>query len=141
MTEFPDYCLRGIRNRSGIREQYGRVQVYAKAYKPDTRSKDWRTDGWIATSINWEDDEEALKDIFENTEASAYGAARLARNHLDDFKANPNTHDIVDYERAPLPDNRYHGNIVFRNGSHEGLINMLCGTLALESIFIPRPDS
>ena len=61
----------------------------------------------------------------------AHGVARLPRGWIDQLNALPGSPNALSYERAPLPDNPYHDNIVFRAGLQTRVIRMIAGALAL----------
>jgi len=133
MNEYPRACIRGIQKGSSIRSNN---KASLKLFLPDDRTKKYRNDNGIETSINWEDNETVLdftlnyKDdnnrlVFPN------GAVRLSRDRIDSVITNTNVSNPVSYERDKLEDNPYHGNIVFRDGLAQHDINLICGTFAL----------
>jgi hypothetical protein len=138
MPEYPDHCIRGIRKKDYWFEDTDTVS--AALYEPDTRTKDDREDGGIETSINWEDDDKALefslriRDEKNPTQlAFPYGAVRLARKVLDEVNESISTVNTILYERQKLPDNDYHGNIVFKSGVPKHTRTMIATVFAFYS--------
>lgn len=77
---------------------------------PDARTASIRADQGLETSINWEDDLSALSLTLSQYE---YGAVRLHRTVLNEIGNLSLYRGSLYYERRPLDNNPYHGNIVF----------------------------
>jgi hypothetical protein len=103
----PASCLRGLRAPGWV---YDDGVICSDAFMPDSRTARGRVDGGIETSINWEDDEDAIAEL-RKSNAAQHGVARLRCEHIE----------IVDRSRGLLlaerkdsgDGNPYHGNIVF----------------------------
>ena len=136
---FPDNCIRGVRKQDHVTAEGGVASV---VFQPDSRTAENRADGGAETSINWEDDETVL-DFTLNHKINgqyqfAHGAVRLARREIDRINRHPASTNSLTYERAPLPDNAYHGNIVFRKDLSKPTIKMIASALALASSSVLR---
>jgi hypothetical protein len=132
--DFPDNCLRGVRKQEFITPEGG---VSSAVFHPDFRTSESRADGGAELSINWEDNETVLEFTI-NLKSNgyyqfAYGAVRLPRQEIDHINRFPSSMDGLSYERAPLPDNPYHGNIVFRQDLSKPTVKMVAAALALAS--------
>ncbi|MDR3205702.1 MAG: hypothetical protein LBT41_01170 [Candidatus Methanoplasma sp.] len=133
MEEYPDSLLRGIVDKRDQWYKEGLIQpALFKAFgKPDE-------EGWRELSINWYDCADALLQLLrkpsENGGGLEYegGAAQVKREEVDRLKHHENHRGFIDYERDRLPDNEYHGNILFLNKdpAEKTRYNMICGMLA-----------
>lgn len=142
MDNFPDYCLRGIFGRDDITDE---GSVSAICFFPKLDSADRRDDGKSETSIDWEDDCEALPACMNRYPR---GVARLPREHIDTINGWPNIEGILGYERQPIPStddspgNPRHGNILypadFMRYSKTHRI-MVAGVIALRADWIQHP--
>ena len=132
MNEFPDTCLRGLRKEKFVSHGY----IVSLAFEPDRRTSDAREDKGTETSINWEDNDEVLDFTLKNRQVAGYGVARVDRETIDWINSNPNSLNVLVYERCPQDNNPYHGNIVFKANIPKALERNICGTLALRSTFI-----
>ena len=107
---FPDHCLRGIRIKDWILPD---GKVAGLAFEPDKRTENNRQDGFIETSIAWEDDNEVIVFCFERCKNNfLHGTVRLPKKEIDHVIS---LRDIgrFSYERKPLPENKYHGNLLY----------------------------
>jgi len=108
----PSSCLRRL-EKEKHRHPHGRVAAEAFVPFSSTKTAAHRDDGGAETSVNLEDDEGALLQIWK-TRRAWYGAARLEICAVD--RINRGGADLMVERRDPGPgvDNPYHGNIVFR---------------------------
>ena len=96
------------------------------------------SDEWIPESINWMDDEGAIDFTLcqkkeDGHEQFRVGVAILPRSELDKLKRRTGITESFDYERAPLPNNHYHGNILVSSKLSKTIRNMIRSALALAS--------
>lgn len=120
----PDTCFRGLRS-SKWKKATGLIS--AEAFLPDertelVRAKQGKTPG-LETSVNWEDDSDALRVTRDDKVNATHGVARVhARRALEDIAIVDRRSDVC-CERDALAGNRYHGNLVFPPGKpkHEYL--------------------
>jgi hypothetical protein len=142
MAEFPTHCLRGIRKKEYFVQ--GTHVLSTGAFEPDPRTADHRADGGAETSINWEDDPSVVAFTLRNHQVAAHGVARLPRQVIEEANRLPNLASFAGgfdslalfYERASLPDNHHHGNIVFARQLPKQLVRLLAGYLAMHAKFI-----
>lgn len=120
---YPDHFLRGIRQSKWIKDN----RVNELAFMPDDKPKEPRPDGDWETSINWEDDDEALP-FTQKQQNSQNGVVRVSKEKFD-----MRLSDIKDvkYERHEMPGNSYHGNLVFTQGMSRTERKLICATIAL----------
>ena len=130
--EYPDELIRGISHESYIDEE-GRP--LASMFQFDDAG---RSDGFLETSINWYDDEHALRLTLEQrkrNDASEYqfkvGVAILSRRQLDSTIHSPNAKGAIDYERQMIEGNPYHGNILLKSNLEKQIRNMMSAAIAL----------
>lgn len=92
--------------------------------------------------MNWEDGVGALRQLFEQRQASAHGAARLARGKIDESNEWPGIGGTLLCERQIAGGNPYHGNIVYASTlkGETRVVRMIAAALALRSEFVPRAD-
>jgi hypothetical protein len=135
--DFPDHCLRGI-SKGHIQNTLPELnKVSAVVFYPDESTSAYRLDSGTETSINWEDDDKALEFTLNQTKDDLPqfpgGAVRLSRTAIEYVNTRPGMQGSLSYERAPLPENQYHGNIVFRANLSKHVIKMIAAALAMES--------
>lgn len=132
---FPDRCIRGIPN-SDCLEEGGSLPNLSLFPFHDDRS---REDGWIPESINWMDNDGVIdftlcqKKEDGQEEQFRVGVAILPRSELDRLKKRTGIAEFFGYERAPLANNDYHGNILVSNKVSKTRRNMIRSALALAS--------
>lgn len=130
---YPENCLKGIPNNSFLNEN---GEVHSHLFHFDKQFS--REDGWTESSINWEDDNNALFLILlqrkDNYIQFKSGIARLIRNELDKVKSLPGIINQLSYERREIENiNPYHGNLLLRNEviSDKAKMRQIAGTIAL----------
>lgn len=62
-----------------------------------------------------------------------FGIGIVKRSFLDILKRNPQFSGILDYERYPTANNKYHGNILLAQNKNKSKRNMLASALALQT--------
>jgi len=137
---YPDNCIKGIPNANCLLDDGAIASLTLFAFHGD-RS---RSDGWIEESINWMDDEHAIDATLAQTKDGDFqlkvGVALIPRSELDKLKKRTGTGSF-DYERARLPDNDYHGNLLLKEDVEKTLKTMIRSALALAAEIIPRAES
>jgi hypothetical protein len=129
--EFPERIIRGVPNTDFVDEN-GKVTAALFRFT-DVK----REDGFFEVSINWYDEEEALNCILNQTKEGGElqfkcCAAILQRSKLDLFINISNLKDVLSYERSPLVDNKFHGNLLRKDGElSKSRKNMISGGIAL----------
>lgn len=123
----PDSCLRGITKTDDITSD---GKVAAVAFYPSKKNAPNRPDGASETSINWEDDGNALPFSLQQF---PNGVIRVLKVELDRIKKAPTSNGEFDYERAPLPNhlNDYHGNLLFQRDLPQPRIKMISSVIAM----------
>jgi hypothetical protein len=140
MAEYPEFCLRGLRKQDHVTPE----GISGLAFAPDPRTAESRPDRGLETSVNWEDDERVVEfTLHERSDTGSpaypFGIARLPRQQMDRLNGQPGSRNALSYERAALPGNPYHGNIVFRAGLSKPTLRMIAGALALSATHVPAP--
>lgn len=138
--DYPDEILRGI---SANNEQFITPEGYPTqaAFKFDEYNPE-RRDGFCELSINWVDDEGAVDALLSqiNTRKNCYqfnGYCRFSRIFLHSMKAYLDKGHLA-YERNPIEaneskgvvENKYHGNILMKNGLSKQTVTNIQVTLA-----------
>jgi hypothetical protein len=140
MMSFPENIIKGIPNKKGFIID-GLVSASLFEFKDYSR-----IDKQLETSINWEDDEEAINFTFnqknkDDTLQFKGGLVILPRNQVDNLINQPTLRGILSYERQPIPKiNKYHGNILIAENTPRHFWKRIAGSLALHvSKIIFRP--
>ncbi|MCL4262232.1 MAG: hypothetical protein KJ069_03420 [Anaerolineae bacterium] len=128
---YPDNCLRGVPNGTYLIED-GSVGAHLFHFE-ETYS---RGDGWIEQSVNWEDDGNALVITLsqhrENGELQfKAGAVRIPCAELDRLSKQPTVSGILTYERRPLENNPYHGNLLLKSDVPKPTMKKIAAGIAL----------
>ena len=135
---FPDNCIKGIPSKDFLIDD-GPVAPHLFYFKEHARH-----DGWVEQSINWEDDDSAigftLNQRKENGERQfKAGVVIVPRDEIDRLNRRPAVNSILSYERRPLKNNPYHGNILLRVNVPKPTMKMIAAGLALAvSRIIPQ---
>jgi hypothetical protein len=129
----PATLLRGLRKRDFIIPNTTRV--HGRAFEPAAEVPAHRADGCLETSIDFEDDDGALPRLRRDRVNAAHGVARLKVVALDMVKLDfpdlpPHDGPLVSYERRPVDNNDYHGNILFSGALEKHHIVALAGVIA-----------
>jgi len=113
MKLYPSELIRGVANSKELNEE-GKATVSLFVFRENPS----RNDDNMELSINWCDDKEKALSIIMNQvkEDGSYqfkaGAAVLSKEKIDLMKQSPVCSKEFDYERAPLDNNEFHGNII-----------------------------
>ena len=97
---------------------------------------DERNDNYHEASINWEDDEGAVKTLLEQKKDDTgelmfkYGYARLPFNLVKMTLKSLMMKDYLNFERKPLDNNPYHGNILIPGDINKQEKSMIQNNLA-----------
>ncbi|MCL2134664.1 MAG: hypothetical protein FWH37_03800 [Candidatus Bathyarchaeota archaeon] len=125
---YPERLIRGLSSKDDI-DANGFVTTGAFMFGDISR-----VDGNLELSINWYDDEKSLEYIFEQkkddeSQKFKFGAAILKRQHIDGLICE---HDdnYLSYERAPIENNKYHGNLLLKNTATKQYKKVISGFLA-----------
>jgi hypothetical protein len=114
--------------------------IATEAFIPDPRTASGREDGGKETSVNWEDDFQVENFTLADRSNAQYGAARISTVHI--FQVSGTAMAVatpLSCERQRLPQNQYHGNIVYSAKVSKRMEKMLAAALALKSMFVPQP--
>lgn len=128
---YPDNCIRGIPNDNFITPE-GHVISGLFSFQENPE----RSDGWKELSINWEEDDNALRILFEQRKGTGeiqfkVGGARIPRDEIDRLNKRPMISGFLSYEKQSLEDNPYHGNILIRLGLSKPIESSIKGALAV----------
>lgn len=126
--EFPDEFIRGISNKDFIQNGL----VLASAFQFEDFG---RIENMSEASINWIDDEGAVELALSQKKENgklqfSVGVARLELETVKLFLRNIPP-GIFAYERAPLEDNIYHGNLLMDTRINKQLRQLIMNGLAL----------
>ena len=128
-NNYPEFFLRGLSSCDCICG--GLITAAAFQFIPFERS-----DNMLEASINWMDDEGAIdvalsqkKKDSDKVQFSA-GLAKINLKLVQQFLVNIQNSDFS-YERAPLNENKYHGNLLLRADVPKQIRTMIINGLAL----------
>ena len=125
---FPQEFLRGLSSKDFIKNGI----VVAAAFQFDSAQ---RSDNMNEASINWLDDDGAIETALTQRKDNgkiqfSAGVARLDLTRLKGvFQCIPS--GIFEYERAPLPKNPYHGNLLISSDADKQTKQLITNGLAL----------
>jgi hypothetical protein len=106
----------------------------------------YRIDEYHEASINWEDDPQAVTLLLEQKKEGTeelmfkFGYARLPLNLVRMTLKSMITHKYLDFERKPLKNNPYHGNILILGNINkkEKIMIQNCLAAIANNDFYPR---
>ena len=130
--DYPLTCIRGIPNQSFMEDDFPNAELFKKF---DENPEG--TDDYNEISINWEDDEGALKLIMEQKKKDSdqyqfkIGGAVVSRTELDRLCKKPQVKGGLSYERREVEGNKYHGNILLKKNVTKAMRNLIASNLAL----------
>lgn len=128
--DYPKRVARGIINDTLMQDN----MPSAALFKNFETGSD-RQDEYSELSINWCDCEDAvtllLKMKREDAPVYKCGVAILSREEIDSLRRRPATRGFFSYERRPIPDNNYHGNLLLRNNVSKQMRDLIANGLAL----------
>ena len=138
---YPENCIRGIPNEQFLTEERT-AATSLFLFDPNAA----RPDGWVAGSINWEDDDSAIGFTLNQKKDTGeiqfrVGIAVLPRVEIDKLGERPGINGRISYERESLKDNPYHGNILLDTRTSKELKRMIAANLALFSRIILREEA
>ena len=132
METYPNELIRGISNPNDLNDE-GHVTLSVFVFKQNPL----RSDNKEELSINWCDDYDKAVSVAMNqtkedgsTQFRA-GVAVIQTSTLDEMKKFPICKGRLDYERAPLEDNTFHGNITCVSGLQKQTRDMIRASLVL----------
>lgn len=129
---FSDNLLRGLTIPDALTDE-GTVSSQVFQFKEEHS----RDDGWIEQSINWEENDDVLSFTLDQIKDDGsfqfkMGIVRLERKEIDKLNARPTikNKNLLSYEKQPLPDNCYHGNILLKSSVSKPTKRMIAANLA-----------
>ena len=138
--EYSENLLRGLSTSDWISD--GLVSMAAFQFK---FAEPYVKNGWATLSVCWEDDDSVTNMMLQQKKDDRFqfraGIARLKRESIDDINkraAFRTLNRVVSYEREPLEDNLYHGNLLANTKSSKTQMTLLRANLASEATPIPR---
>ena len=137
MPSYPAECLKGITDDVSVQDGLIGSNLFQFRINPD------RSDDYLESSINWNDDSNALTFTLaqvkeNNIKQFKQGVAILPRNEIDRLRKRASVNKLLSYERQKLEDNPYHGNLVLRQGLHKAIMRTISAGLALASRIEPQ---
>ena len=127
----PNNCIKGIPNHSYINKD-GTVGSHLFHFD----LKNIRSDGWTEQSINWEDDG-SVRDFTMNQKKDdgeihfKAGLSVIPLEEIDRLSSRPTIRGLLSYERQPLKDNPFHGNILLKGQTSKPTMKQIAAGLAL----------
>lgn len=139
MTNFPSNCIKGIPHKELCT---GKSGVLGELFVFD-ESRDLRPDGWVPSSINWEDDGNAISFTLKQRRNGSIrykaGVALIPTAELRRLKRSPAMgYGTFSFERNKSNGNDYHGNLLMAEGTEKRIKVMLRSGLALNATRIPQ---
>ena len=130
--DYPEELIRGIPNKDDMAEDYPDSSLFKRFDVPEEK----RDDEYSELSVNWYDDEGALKHILSQKKDSGElqfkaGAAILIRSEIDALCKRPAVKNQLTYERKGIDGNNYHGNLLLKNSATRKERNLIASGIAL----------
>ncbi len=131
--EYPDTLLKGIPNDEYILGK----SVYYTLFM--TTNSSVYNPGWGESSINWEFDKGAEKNLLSQTKENGEihfkaGAVRIPKIELDRIIDQYKVEEQFSYEKREVNNNKYHGNLLFINSIEKPLKATICGALSRAAV-------
>jgi hypothetical protein len=131
--KYPPELLRGISCKDQLDEE---GLASATLFPFD---KKVREDGFIEESINWYDNEKAKNILFSQKKEDGnfqfkMGAAVLIKEEIDRIIKNSQVKDRLSYERNCLNGNKFHGNLLLKDGVPKLVKRKIAATIALNAV-------
>jgi len=139
--EYPDRCIRGIPRSDCLLE--GGPHPHASLRLYDFHQLSQEPPQWREESINWTVDEDAIGFTLRQTNVDGslqfkVGIAILFHFELNKLKKR---HEgLFDFKRKPVEGNKYHGNLLLKDGLRTERKNMIRSALAIMSEVILREN-
>ena len=134
---FPDNSIKGIPNKEFLIDE---TTVGSHLF----HFKQTRDDEFVEQSINWEDNEFVIDFTLNqkrengNLQFNA-GVAVLPRSEIDRLNRRLAIRGLLSYERSPLNDNPYYGNLLLQANVPKAKMRQIAAGLALAvSKIIPQ---
>jgi len=138
--DYPDQCLRGIKSKTLIPEE---GLVNNELFYFDEKN----SNGFFELSINWNDPEKAIPFTLAQKKDDGVeikykgGIAVIDRSELDKINKLQLLNGMLSYERAKLPENLYHGNLLLNGDVSKLKRKYIAVTLAIHvSEIIPQME-
>ena len=129
---FPEHFLRGFNMKGCFTDEHN-IATGAFQFSDFTES---RNDNYHEASINWEDDDKAVLVLLEQKKEGTeeqmfkYGYARLPLNLVRMTLKSLIDKNYMAFERKPLENNPYHGNILILGNIKKQEKSMIQNSLA-----------
>ena len=130
LDNYPSSFYRGITG-----QYYKDGYLLPEAFKIDKETG--RKDGYMEISITWNDEDESFQviasQINERTGNIQFtvGISEIIKKEFDDRMQPQLVLKNLSYERAPMADNKYHGNILIKGDLDKTMRTMIKSQLAL----------
>jgi len=141
--EFADRFIRGITNKQFISDDgYPLAPLYQFRFDVP----EYRTDNCKEESINWHDEENALRNVMLNMKKGmdvpkfSYGAAITDKSVIETLSKNKRYKDSFSYERRKVEGNEYHGNLLFKATASKRDMLQLAECIAGQTYIVIKRD-
>jgi hypothetical protein len=136
---FPEKLLRGIPDKNFLTEERrasANLFHFKEVLGERRQNAVVREDGYYEESINWYDNEEAVKYLLAQTREEGglkykEGAAVISKEGIDRIRILPEVNHRLSYERNAVEGNSFHGNLLLRRETSKPTMKMIAGAIAL----------
>lgn len=130
---YPARLFRGLRKQDWLIDGPGGTKrVSQEAFAHDDSTSQGRDDNCCETSINWDDDANAL-DFTAKQPNSQYGVVSIATESLIALEESAEVAKQLSHERRPVNGNPYHGNLLFVATCPKKFLRLIHTALALRA--------
>lgn len=132
MENYPDELIRGVTNSSELDDE-GNATVNTFIFRDNLS----RSDNKLELSIIWCDDyDKAFSIAMDQVKGDGSfqfktGIVKLVRSRVDEMRKTPPIKGKLEYERAPIEGNEFHGNIICPSGLSKQTMNLIRASLVL----------
>ncbi len=130
---YPNDFWRGVSSEQQIHENHANSQAFTFKENPE------RNDNYFEMSINWNDDPQSIEVLLKQRKANGdiqfkMGAVNIELKLLKRCLFALVQSEKLSYERASIPENEYHGNLLLRSDVSKQDKTMISNALAALSM-------
>ncbi len=128
---FAENFIKGIPHKEHLTKEGG-VATHLFEFKTSAT----RTDQLLEQSINWEDQEGVAAFTLQQTKSDGTilfreGLVKIPLEEIKQINKRPSVNNVISYERQPLDNNPYHGNLLIPESISKPTRNQISAAIAI----------
>lgn len=132
--QYPANLLRGVSSPKQVDNRVATPELFTF----DDKYK--ASNGQLALSINWNDDGGSILELKNKRTATGalqfqFGVLAIERARLEYLMSSPNVAGQLGYEREPLSDNPYHGNLLLDPATRPIVRKLVASSIAFMATY------